>query len=147
MDSDEVEVNLRSGQQFGVISLRDYFAGQALIGIVTRNPVGRNASCCLKHAYQFADQMLIEREVSANKEVEQKYKAAKRNEWEDCIRWARSHGLTDTRALKCLARAGICDFQFINRAVLEEVRNCGEATIALLLNWKKNALESKEPTK
>lgn len=45
------------------ISVRDYFAGQALAGMVTRPPSGAEFSDYAVQAYFFADAMLAEREL------------------------------------------------------------------------------------
>lgn len=48
------------------MTLRDYFAGQALAGIVTLQPTGKSAStnrsACAVASYQLADEMLAERD-------------------------------------------------------------------------------------
>ena len=46
--------------RFGGMTLRDYFAGQALMGMLARTVYNRNSMA--KFSYQYADAMLKERE-------------------------------------------------------------------------------------
>lgn len=46
------------------MSLRDYFAGQALEGILTTNPQGLSTADLAKEAYQYADAMLKARKAN-----------------------------------------------------------------------------------
>ena len=48
----------------GGMSLRDWFAGQALAGMASRAPVGSKFSDYAMQAYFFADAMIAEREDS-----------------------------------------------------------------------------------
>ena len=47
------------------MSLRDYFAGQALVGLAARGE--RNVMYVAQYAYEYADAMLAEREKEENK--------------------------------------------------------------------------------
>ena len=50
----------------GGMTLRDYFAGQALVGCVGPGGLGRNPSRLAKEAYLVADAMLAERVKEAS---------------------------------------------------------------------------------
>lgn len=48
------------------MTLRDYFAGHALIGLLPRNDGVTNMEEIVKEAFKFADAMLVERERTPN---------------------------------------------------------------------------------
>ena len=126
------------------MSLRDWLAGQALAGIVHRNPTGcTTMRHSIKFAYEYADMMLAERERKSKLETEQEEKTRKREEFSVCFKWAKENGLQDTRALKVIGRAGISDFSQITRVNLEDVPQCGEKTIELLIRWKRSHQEAR----
>lgn len=52
-----------------------------------------------------------------------------------CRRWAEDNGLEDVRACKSVGRAHIDSFDKISRTALRDVKNCGEKTIQLILDW------------
>jgi hypothetical protein len=52
-----------------------------------------------------------------------------------CRKWAEENGLEDVRACKSVGWAHIDSFDKISRTALREVRNCGEKTIQLILDW------------
>ena len=123
------------------MSLRDWFAGQALVGIVGRIPVGSSsASRLVKIAYRYADMLLDERDRKQREVVAREHFASKKESFENCVQWAKANGLKDTRAVKAIGEAGISSFSQINREILEEVRNCGDRTIGLIFAWRNAAL-------
>ena len=57
------------------------------------------------------------------------------DEYARCRAWAKANGAPGVRAQKGLARAGITSFDDVTRERLVDVKNCGELTIRLLLEW------------
>ena len=126
------------------MSLRDWFAGQALQGIVHRNPTGcTTLRHSIKFAYQYADMMIAERERESKIETEREQRLRKSEDFSTCLKWAKENGLQDTRALKVIGRAGISDFSQITRVALEGVTQCGEKTIELIFRWKRSREEAR----
>lgn len=61
----------KHGQILGVMSLRDWFAGQALAGYIANNRHSAHShySTYASHAYDVADAMLLKREEDVDDEV------------------------------------------------------------------------------
>lgn len=126
------------------MSLRDWFAGQALIGIAQRNPTGSDTiSWHLKHAYKYADVLLELRQRYEEGSIKTDQFPRYSKPYEDCIAWATREGLVDTRALRVIGRAGISCFEQITCEVLEDTPQCGERTVRLILRWMKDRLNER----
>lgn len=125
------------------MSLRDWFAGQALIGIAQRNPTGSDTiKWHLKHAYKYADALLEERQRYEENLTKTDRFPRYSKPYEDCVAWAAQEGLGDTRALNVIGRAGISCFDQITREVLEDTAHCGDRTMRLILKWMKSRLDA-----
>ena len=54
------------GQEIPILSLHDYFAGQALVGILTRGNCELNEKSIAKFCYKMGNAMLAEREKTGS---------------------------------------------------------------------------------
>jgi hypothetical protein len=72
----------------------------------------------------------VEREQKADNQKRRERLA----EWENRRLWAQNQGLSDTRAAKAWARSGLT-VQETTRGRLRDVRNCGEKTKAVIMDW------------
>ncbi len=93
--------------------------------------------------------MLLERIAIALESIAGKKQQAEKNcgvmppvqqrpgtdEYARCRAWAKANGAPGVRAQKVIARAGITSFDEVTRERLVDVKNCGEITIKLLLEW------------
>lgn len=115
------------------MSLRDWFAGKALCGMLA-DPDGGRASCksIALSCYAVADAMM---EARKDKKEPDSYEA-RMSRTAHIYQWASTNGLENHRACNTLARAGIDSFDKITIAALSEVRNCGEKTVAVIMEWK-----------
>lgn len=120
------------------MSLRDWFAGQALASLVKPydvqylhgNPTW--LAIVASVSYRMADAMMEARKAKDNAEDWK----VKRTAFSRIVDWAWSNGLDNMRACKSLARGGLDAFDKIKPEALSEIKNCGVKTAEIIMDWK-----------
>ena len=126
-----VPIGQTDERQWGM-SLHDWFMGQALQGLLADSDTCGSWTEIAVHAKDIADAML---EARKDKKEPDSYEA-RMSRTAHIYQWASTNGLENHRACNTLARAGIDSFDKITISALSEVRNCGEKTVAVIMEWK-----------